>query len=62
MNSCMPAALPVISPRKSARPMRMVTRGLSTRPLSTSQRPSAMRMAYSWVPSGALISYCTVAC
>src|SRR5215211_7197466 len=62
MNSCMPLALPVIRPRKSARPMRMVTRGLSARPLSISQRPSAMRMAYSWAPSGALISYWTTAC
>src|SRR5919106_5634428 len=62
MNSCMPLASPVIRRRKSARPMRMVTRGLSARPLSISQRPSAMRMAYSWAPSGALISYWTTAC
>ena len=62
MNSCMPLALPVIRRRKSARAMRMVTRGLSARPCSISQRPSAMRMAYSWLPSGALISYWTTAC
>src|SRR5215218_1179390 len=62
MNSCMPLALPVISCRKSPSPMRMVTRGLSALPCSTSQVPSAIRMAHSWVPSGALISYWTVAC
>src|SRR4029450_6145782 len=62
MNSCMPLASPVIRRRKSARPMRMVTRGLSARPLSIPQRPSAIRMAYSWTPSGALISYWTTAC
>ena len=42
--------------------MRTVTRGLSARPCSISQRPSAIRMAYSWLPSGALISYWTTAC